>query len=61
MAKKGFGRTNANGAVPGSEQTLWQTADKLQKNIGTAFKNNDQLKNNTALQMEAAKTEFRVI
>jgi len=41
MAKKGFGRTNANGAVPGSEQTLWQTADKLQKNIGTAFKNND--------------------
>jgi hypothetical protein len=41
MAKKGFGRTNANGPVLGFEQTPWQTADNLQKNIGTVFKNND--------------------
>jgi hypothetical protein len=61
MAKKGFGGTNANGAVLGFEQTLWLAADKLQKNISTVFKNNDQLKTNTSLQMEAAKTEFRVI
>jgi hypothetical protein len=61
MAKKGFGRTNADGAVLGLEQTLWLTADKLQKNIGTAFKNNDQLKTNTSLQMDAAKIEFKVI
>jgi hypothetical protein len=41
MAKKGVGRTNANGAVLGFEQTLWLAAGNLQKNIGTAFKNND--------------------
>jgi len=29
--------------------------------LDTAFKNNDQLKTNTALQMEAAKIEFKVI
>jgi len=54
MAEKGLGRTNANGAVLGLEQALWQTADKLQKENVTAFKNNNQLKTNTALQMEAA-------
>lgn len=29
--------------------------------LDTAFKNNDQLKTNTALQAEAAKIEFKVI
>ena len=29
--------------------------------LDTAFKNNDQLKTNTALQMEAEKIEFKVI
>jgi hypothetical protein len=29
--------------------------------LDTAFKNNDQLKTNTALQMEAAGIEFKVI
>jgi len=29
--------------------------------LDVAFKNNDQLKTNTALQMEAAKIEFKVI
>ena len=29
--------------------------------LDAAFKNNDQLKTNTALQMEAAKIEFKVI
>jgi len=41
MAKNGFGGTNVNAAVLGLEQTLWLAADKLQKNIDTAFKNND--------------------
>ena len=36
MAKKGSGRTNANGAVLGFEQTLWLAADKLRKNIDAA-------------------------
>ncbi len=45
----------------GLEQTLWLSADKLQKNIDAAFKNNDQLKTNTSLQMESAKIEFKVI
>jgi hypothetical protein len=29
--------------------------------LDIAFKNNDQLKRNTALQMDAAKIEFKVI
>ena len=29
--------------------------------LDVAFKNNDQLKTNTALQMESAKIEFKVI
>jgi len=29
--------------------------------LDIAFKNNDQLKTNTGLQMEAGKTEFKVI
>jgi len=29
--------------------------------LDIAFKNNDQLKTNTALQMESAKIEFKVI
>jgi len=29
--------------------------------LDIAFKNNDQLKKNTALKMEAAKIEFKVI
>jgi len=45
----------------GFEKTLLKAADKLRKNIGTTFKNNDQLKTNTALQIEAAKIEFKVI
>jgi hypothetical protein len=36
MAKEA-GRAKSNGL----EQTLWLAADKLQKNIGTAFNNND--------------------
>jgi type I restriction enzyme M protein len=36
MAKKGFGRTNANGAVLGFEQTLWQMADKLRGHMDAA-------------------------
>jgi hypothetical protein len=50
-----------NGVTLGLEQTLWLAPDKLQTNIGTVSKNNDLLKTNTALQMEAAKIEFKVI
>jgi hypothetical protein len=37
----------------GFEKTLLMAADKLRKNIGPAFKNNDYLKTNTALRMPA--------
>jgi len=40
MTEKGLGRTNANGTVLGFEQTLWQTADKLRKNIDPPFNSN---------------------
>jgi len=53
--------TKVNGKTESFEKTLFQAADKLRKNIAAGFKNNDQLKTNTALQMEAAKIEFKVI
>jgi len=44
-----------------SDYRLRGAADKLQKNIADGFKNNDQLKTNTSLQMDAAKIEIKVI
>jgi hypothetical protein len=44
-----------------ADKPATQMAGKLRKNIDATFKNNDQLKTNTALQMEAAKIEFKVI
>jgi len=52
---------NNNGRQENFEQTLFKATDKLRKNIDAGFKNNDQLKTNTALQTEPAKTEFKVI
>ena len=52
---------NNNGKTERFEKTLFKASDKLQKNIGTGFKINDQLITNTALQMEAAKIEFKVV
>ncbi len=62
MAKEA-GRAKGNGL----EQTLWLVADKpatqmagkLRKNIDAAFKNNDRLKTNTALQMPALECCYR--
>lgn len=47
--------------MEGFIKALFKAADKLQKNIDTDFKNNDQLKTDTALQMEAEKIKFMVI
>jgi D-ribose pyranose/furanose isomerase RbsD len=52
---------NNNSNTESLEKTLFRATDKLRKNIDAVFKNNDQLKTNTALQMEAAKIEFKVI
>ena len=43
------------------EKTLFKTEDEIRVDMDTAFKNNDHLKTNTALQMESAKIEFKVI
>jgi hypothetical protein len=52
---------NNNSKTESLEKTLFKAADKLRKNIDAGFKNNDQLKTNTALQMKTAKIEFKVI
>jgi hypothetical protein len=44
-----------------ADKSTTQMADKLRKNIDAGFKKNYQLKTNTALQMEAARIEFKVI
>ena len=58
MAKQASG---TNGKAKSFEKTLFNAADKLPKNIGIGFKNNDQLKRNTSLHKEAAKIEFKLI
>ena len=53
--------TKVNGKTESFEKTLFKAANKLRKNIAAGFKNNNQIKTNTALQMDAAKIEIKVI
>ena len=64
------GKTNANEIICLDTKITKKFVDKVLSEepkperftcLDAAFKNNDQLKTNTALQMEAAKIEFKVI
>jgi len=62
------GKTNANEIICLDSKITKKLVDKVLAEkperftcLDAAFKNNDQLKTNTALQMESAKIEFKVI